>query len=115
MRELDIQKIIVAPATVAMAEYLQPFQRWIEAVLECPAHEAVTLQFDRDYLCDFVCREFLDGVDLDNTPQAQCKLLRSSIKRWEIPDQRVPRIDLNPTGSKDKQGWNLTKAALTHG
>lgn len=88
------------PPVAAMEAFLEPHLAWIETAVGCRRQEALTLEFEFPF-SHMVAEDLLAGVDLDRQCLRAAPALRKIVRRWEIPPERSPRIEMQP--SRDRR------------
>jgi ATP-dependent 26S proteasome regulatory subunit len=84
----------------AMESFLEPYQAWIESVTGCSRSETVTLEFEFPF-SHLVAEDLMAGVTLDRQCLGAACALRELVRKWELPPQVSPRMELH--ASRDRQ------------
>ena len=104
-------QLLLAPPAVAIQEFLNQHQTWLEAVIGCPLAEAVVLEFHLPF-DHLVLDEMFAGIPVDSRCISYRKVLKPVVTKWELPPESTPRIELcmsrNREGgiSEGRFGWD---------
>lgn len=93
-------QLLIAPPVVAIREFLNQYQTWLEAVVGCPLADAVTFEFHLPFP-HLVLDEMFRGIPLDSRCIPYTRALRPVVTRWGLPPGISPRIELSMSRNRD--------------
>jgi len=80
----DKLQIRLTSSVESILASLEPYEKWIEQMLEAPLSETLTLEVDRNP-ADAVAEELLQGLPIVSATKARNSNWRALIEEWELP------------------------------
>src|ERR1700733_5187649 len=87
----DKLQIRLTSSVESILSSLQPYEKWIEQMLDAPLSETLTLEVDCNP-ADAVAEELLQGLPIVSATKARNSNWRALIKEWVLPPSVSPRI-----------------------